>query len=94
VFLTDGRLVGEYDGASGAVVAEYLWLGDALVGEVSPAGVITYVQTGRLGQPLAAMDGLGAVVWRGELAPFGELVSSTGTPAPKLRFASQWTEPG
>jgi RHS repeat-associated protein len=94
VFLANGRLAGEYDGATGAVIAEYLWLGDALVGEVSPAGVITYVQTGSLGQPLAAMDQAGAVVWRGELAPFGELVSSTGTSVPKLRFAGQWTEPG
>ena len=94
VFLTDGRLAGEYEGTSGAVIAEYLWLGDALVGEVSAAGVVTYVQTGPLGQPLAAMDAAGAVAWRGELAPFGELVTSTGTPVPKLRFVGQWTEPG
>ncbi len=55
MFLPDGRLAGEYDGASGAVIAEYLWLGDALVGEVSAAGVITSVQIGPLRQPLTVL---------------------------------------
>lgn len=34
VFLPDGRLAGEYKGSSGAVVGEYIWMDDRLVGSV------------------------------------------------------------
>ena len=95
VFLPDGRLIGEYDGATGAVIREYVWMDDRLVGQVDGAGTPHYIQTGPLGQPLIVTDAGGSVAWRGELSPFGELVVSTGTgPLPDARFLGQWDEAG
>lgn len=95
VFLPDGRLIGEYDGATGAVIQEYVWMDDRLVGQVDGAGTLHYIQTGPLGQPLIVTDAGGSVAWRGELSPFGELVTSTGAgPEPDARFLGQWDEAG
>jgi RHS repeat-associated protein len=94
VFLPDGRLLGEYDGATGAVVREYIWMGDRLVASADAAGTLTFIQTGPLGQPLIAMNGAGAVTWQGELSPFGELVTSSFGTAPDARFLGQWEETG
>lgn len=95
VFLPDGRLIGEYDGLTGAVILEYIWMDDHLVGNVDASGTVRFVQTGPLGQPLIVMNASGMVVWRGELSPFGELVTSTVTgPVPEARFLGQWDEAG
>jgi len=95
VFGPGGRLVGEYDGATGSVVAEYLWLEDRLVASVDGLGAITYVQTGHLGQPLALMDASAAVTWRGETSPFGTYVYTAGSASdPDLRLPGQWLEAG
>jgi RHS repeat-associated protein len=94
VFLPDGRLLGEYDGSNGFVVREYIWMDDQLVGSVDASGTLSYLQTGPLGQPLIVMNGSGIVIWRGELAPFGQLVSSSFGPVPDARFLGQWDEAG
>jgi len=94
VFLPDGRLLGEYEGATGAGVREYIWMGDRLVASADAAGTLTFIQTGPLGQPLIAMSGAGALTWKGELSPFGELVTSSTGPAPDARFLGQWEEAG
>lgn len=94
VFLPDGRLLGEYEGATGAVVREYIWMGDRLVASADAAVTLTFIQTGPLGQPLIAMSGAGALTWQGELSPFGELVTSSTGPAPDARFLGQWEEAG
>jgi hypothetical protein len=77
VFLPDGRLVGEYNGTTGAVVREYIWMGDVLIGLADASGVLTYIQTGPLGQPLVMMDAAAAVVWRGEQFFSGSIQSRT-----------------
>lgn len=95
VFSPGGMLLGEYDGATGTVVTEYIWLNNRLVGSVDAAGVLSYVQTGHLGEPLLVMDGSGAATWTGETTPFGVFVATTGTAGdPDLRFPGQWKEAG
>jgi RHS repeat-associated protein len=95
VFSAGGMLLGEYDGSTGGVVTEYIWLNDRLVGSIDGAGVLSYVQTGHLGQPLLVMDGAGAATWAGETTPFGIFVGTTGTASdPDLRFPGQWNEAG
>lgn len=95
VFSSAGQLLGEYDGASGTVITEYIWLEGRLVATVDGAGVISYVQTGHLGQPLLVMDGSAGVLWRGETSPFGAYVYTSGASGdPNLRFPGQWLEAG
>ena len=95
VFSTDGRLLGEYEGGTGAVVAEYIWLANRLVGKVDSAGVLSFVQTGHLGQPLLIMDDAGTALWEGETTPFGVFNTVTATIGdPELRFPGQWLEAG
>lgn len=95
VFSSDGRLIGEYDGATGSVISEYIWLADRLVGIVNGAGVISFVQTGHLGQPMLVMDGSAAMLWQGETTPFGVFVATSGSGSdPDLRFPGQWLEAG
>ncbi|WP_162176746.1 RHS repeat-associated core domain-containing protein [Hyphomonas beringensis] len=95
VFAPSGQLLGEYNGGTGQVIAEYIWLGDQLVAEVDGAGTVRYVQTGHLGQPLVLMDQTANVVWRGETSPFGTYVYTSGvSDDPKARFLGQWLEEG
>ncbi len=94
MFLPDGRLIGAYDGLTGAVVREYIWMDERLAGTVDAAGTLQFIQTGPLGQPLIVINASGLVIWRGELAPFGELVSSAFGPVPEARFLGQWDEAG
>lgn len=95
VFGPSGHLFGKYNGSTGAVITEYIWLNNRLIAEVDGAGVITYVQTGHLGQPLLMMDDAANVLWRGETSPFGTYVYTSGTASdPDLRFPGQWLEAG
>ncbi len=95
VFAPSGMLLGEYDGATGAAIAEYIWLEDRLVASVDALGAITHVQTGHLGQPLLMTDAAGVVIWGGEMSPFGSYVATTGSASdPDLRLPGQWAEDG
>jgi RHS repeat-associated protein len=95
VFTPSGQLLGEYDGATGGVINEYIWFGRHLVATVDAAGAIFYVQTGHLGQPLMVMDGTSQVLWQGETSPFGTYVYTAGAISdPGLRLPGQWLEEG
>ena len=99
IFLPDGRLLGEYDGVTGQAVMEYIWLGDRLVAQMDAGGTLSHVLTGHLGQPLRIMAGDGAVLWAGEMDPFGRYYDTvhgaphTASPL-HLRLPGQWVEPG
>lgn len=44
---------------------------------------------------LGALDESGAIVWRGEMSPFGTYVSTSGiAEMPDLRLPGQWLEAG
>lgn len=67
-----GRLLGEYDGATGAPLAEYLWLADLPVAVVKADGIFR-IHTDHLGTPRSIADAHGREVWRWEpVEAFGD----------------------
>lgn len=72
-----GHLLGEYE-ASGALIREYLWLGDIPVavitgGPGTPPYVFWYIHTDHLNTPRSVENPTtGELVWRWDSAPFGE----------------------
>jgi YD repeat-containing protein len=91
----DGRLIAESDG-TGAVVREYLWLGDKPFGlVVGPAGSATlyFVHADHLERVQKITDGTQAIVWDGQFTPYGRTHAITGTIQNPLRFPGQWADP-
>lgn len=74
-----GQLLGEYE-ASGALIREYVWLGDIPVavitgGPGTPPYVFWYIHTDHLNTPRSIENPTtGELVWRWDSAPFGETV--------------------
>ena len=72
-----GHLLGEYE-ASGALIREYVWLGDIPVavitgGPGTPPYVFWYVHADHLNTPRSVENPTtGELVWRWDSAPFGE----------------------
>ena len=91
LFDASGKPLAEHDGTTGAVLREYIWIGDLMVGWSDGTG-LSFVHGGHLGQPLVMTDAAGAVVWRAEYGPFGELFPSVTTQENDLRFPGQWAD--
>ena len=91
LFDVSGKPLAEHDGTTGAVLREYIWICDLMVGWSDGTG-LSFVHGGHLGQPLAMTDAAGAVVWRAEFGPFGELLPSVTTQENELRFPGQWAD--
>jgi RHS repeat-associated protein len=100
VFVHDqqGHLLGEYDGASGAALREYIWLGDlpvAVVDGSATAPQIYYVQTDHLDTPRVLLDRAGRQRWSWVAEPFGnsapvENPIGVGTVSLNLRMPGQY----
>jgi RHS repeat-associated protein len=79
----DGNTLAEYDDM-GSLVAEYLYAGGRQIGKVVPDGMggddVSFFHADHLGSAMVITDDTGAATWSGENSPFGEPVSSTGTP--------------
>jgi len=96
VFDPDGRLLAEHNGATGAVLREYVWLDDlllAVVDATTPTAQTYYVHTGQIDEPLVVTDGAMAKVWDAYVEPYGK-AQVFGTPAAglDLRLPGQWLE--
>ncbi|WP_167765446.1 MULTISPECIES: RHS repeat domain-containing protein [unclassified Brevundimonas] len=94
VFDDQGRLHGEYDGATGQFLKEYVWLDDRLTAVVTPggtSGLIWFVHTGQIAEPLLVTNASGAVAWSAVTDPWGQAAVS-GTPLVELdlRLPGQW----
>ena len=79
VYGPDGQLMGEYDGQTGAVRREYVWLQGAPVAFVdgtTSQNTTYYVQTDHLDTPRVVLDRQGRQRWSWVSEPFG-----TGAPA-------------
>lgn len=85
------RPIAEHDASTGAVLREYIWLGDLLIGMVE-AGNLYAVHGGHLGQPLMMTDDLQAVVWDTEYTPFGAALPQVFVEDIELRFPGQWAQ--
>ena len=75
----DGRVLAEYDAATGALVAEYIYVNGRRVARIAADGSRTFYHDDLLGTPVAITDDAGVVVWRGEVMPFGAEIDSTGS---------------
>jgi RHS repeat-associated protein len=94
VFDDQGRLHGEYDGATGQFLKEYVWLDDRLTAVITPggaSGVIWFVHTGQIAEPLLVTNASGAVAWSAVTDPGGQAALS-GAPLVglDLRLPGQW----
>lgn len=91
-----GHLIAETS-ATGAVLREYLWLGDTPIALVAirNAGTVPElfaVHTDHLDTALALTDSTQAVVWRYQREPFGQLVAGSNTVRWPLRFPGQYED--
>ncbi len=98
VYDADGQLIAEMDGATGAVIREYIWLGALPIGYVDRLGSagasrLFFVHADHLGRPQKITDAARAVVWDGVFAPFGEIHAVTGSIVNVLMFPGQVYDP-
>jgi len=96
IFDEDGRLVAEHDGATGAVVREYVWLDDepvAMIDSSSGTAQTYFIHSGQIGEPLVMTDASQAKVWDAYVEPYGQ-AQVFGTPSAglDLRLPGQWLE--
>lgn len=96
VFDQDGRLLAEHDGATGAVVREYVWLDDmavAMVDSSTGTAQTYFIHTGQIDEPLVMTDAAKAKVWDAYVEPYGT-AQVFGTPSAglDLRLPGQWLQ--
>jgi len=90
----DGRLLAESN-AAGTVIAEYIWLGDRVVGMIAKNnGSNVYrlfsVHTDHIDTALAVTDPEQNVDWQFDRLPFGGWGAGSATVAYRLRFPGQY----
>ena len=91
-----GRLLAEHDGASGAALREYVWLGRlpvAMIDNASETPTLYYIHADQVAQPQKMTDASGAVVWDRVATPFGVEASLMGSLTQGLRFPGQTNDP-
>ncbi|PZQ96170.1 MAG: hypothetical protein DI533_17185 [Cereibacter sphaeroides] len=88
VFGPDGNRIAEYNEATGALIRQYVWLGDRPVAVIEGPNVYL-VRADHIGRLAFTTTMAGAVVWTASYLPFGGVTVTTGTPI-DLRFPGQW----
>ena len=92
----DGRLLAEHDGATGALVREYVWLDTmplALVSGPAATPAYTWITSGNLGEPLLLTDASGALASSVTRDPWGNPVLLAGGVPLELGYPGQWKDP-
>ena len=59
-----------------AINYEYVWFGGQHLAQISSTGAVAWYFNDHLGTPILQTSAAGAVVWRAEREPFGEIVST------------------
>ena len=88
----EGRLIAEHNGATGAPLREYIWLGMmpvAMVDHSSGTPTTYYIHTDQVMNPQKMTDSSGAVVWDRVATPFNVEVIVTGALTQPLKFPGQ-----
>ena len=88
VFDAQGRRIGEYNEATGALIREYVWMDWDLVAVIE-GGVVYLIRTDHIGRPSFATTLAGTKVWSAVYLPFGGVHVTTGAPI-DARFPGQW----
>ena len=85
VFDLDGNIIEEHRGDE---LIRYVFRRGKHLAKITPDGTY-YYGTDRLGSTTVMFDGEGSVVWRGDVSPFGELVSSEGSIEERVKFTGK-----
>ncbi len=85
VFDLDGNIIEEHRGDE---LIRYVFRRGKHLSKITPDGTY-YYGTDRLGSTTVMFDGEGSVVWRGDVSPFGELVSSEGSIEERVKFTGK-----
>jgi len=88
VYGPDGNRIAEFDGGTGALIREYVWLDGAPVAVIE-GGQVYFVRSDHIGRPVFATTSAGTVVWTASYLPFGGVHVATGAPI-DARFPGQW----
>jgi RHS repeat-associated protein len=90
-----GHLIAETN-QSGQMLAEYIYLGDALLAMIKPGESVYYYHNDHLGTPQVLTNESQAVAWKAVYTPFGEAVPTIQTVDNPFRFPGQYydTETG
>jgi RHS repeat-associated protein len=96
IFDEAGHLLAEHNGATGAVLREYVWLDDtplAMIDSTGTSPATYFIHTGQIEEPLVMTDATKAKVWDAYVEPFGK-AQVFGTPSAglDLRLPGQFTE--
>ena len=89
VYTSSGQLLAEYAGATSACTLKHdvIYLANIAIAEIDESGVIHELHCDNLGTPRTITNGsTGAVEGTQNFAPFGELISATGTYKPITGF--------
>lgn len=88
-----GHPIAECDKTSGALLRDYVWLGDRPLAVIDPNGSggdnVSYVHADHLNCPIALTDASKTVVAAFTWLPFGRSYTSSGTVGLDLRFPGQ-----
>lgn len=98
VYDAAGQLIAEMNGATGAAIREYIWLGGLPIGYVDRLGSggasrLFFIHADHLARPQKITDGTRTIVWDGVFAPFGEVHAVTGSIVNVLMFPGQVYDP-
>jgi RHS repeat-associated protein len=84
-----GNVIAETD-ATGALIAEYVYLGGMMLAKIDSAAGATYFSTtDPASTVLALRNGSRAIVWKADYKPFGEVQATSGTIENFWRFAGK-----
>ncbi|WP_375451398.1 RHS repeat domain-containing protein [uncultured Devosia sp.] len=87
----DGHVIAEFDGTTGDLKREYVWLGDmpvAIIDPGTPADTY-YMTTDHIGRPIILTDASKSVVADVIWSPFGGVINYSGSVDLDLRFPGQ-----
>jgi RHS repeat-associated protein len=84
-----GHLIAETN-QSGQMLAEYIYLGDQLLGMIKPGELVYYYHNDHLGTPKILTDDSQAIAWKGAYTPFGEAQISIENVENPFRFPGQY----
>ena len=96
IFDEAGHLLAEHNGATGAVLREYVWLDDMPVAMIDSTGstpATYFLHTGQIEEPLVMTDAAKAKVWDAYVEPFGK-ATVFGSPSAgmDLRLPGQFVQ--
>ncbi len=79
VFDRAGHRIAEYNGGTGALIRQYIWLEDRPLAVVE-GGIVYLIRTDLIGRLSFATTMTGTVVWSASYLPFGGVNVSSGSP--------------